>query len=484
MSDPRNRLQSMFEVASRHANFADCLVSMRVRGFRCHSDTVIEAQSPITAFCGLNGTGKSTLLQLAAAAYRRPNGEPGRYYITSFIVAGTLDPAPYAPGATAEFGYWQADRSVRKLSITRFETAKRWSGYKRQPERTVYFAGMGLYLPRIEIWDFAVRNARTLQVLRTEALPDDAKGWVERILGGHYDAMDRNTIKHPRQFPKIVTAVRNGVRYSEANMGCGEGRVQHFIQQLENLPEKSLVLLEEPETSLHQSAQFELGRYLIDVCIRRKHQIFLTTHAESLLASLPSASRIYIDRSTGNIRPINGLSSAQAVSLMANAGTKALHILVEDAVAQAILREIVRRSDPPFLRTVEILPVGDKDAIQRTIHTLADAHLPLAAVRDGDTRANPQQNLFSLPGTRPPEKEILACPRVAQCLRDQYGLNLGDFMATADQNDHHVWFRELAIAVSSDETSVTTECARAYVSTLPENDCDALTEQLKGAIIR
>jgi energy-coupling factor transporter ATP-binding protein EcfA2 len=150
---------------------------------------VIEVQSPITAFCGLNGTGKSTLLHLAAAAYRRPNGEPGRYYITSFIVTGTLDPSPYTPSAVAEFGYWQTDRSVRKLSVTRAETAKRWSGYKRQPERTVYFAGMGLYLPRVEIWDFVLQNARTLQVVKTEALPGDVKVWIERILGGHYDAM-------------------------------------------------------------------------------------------------------------------------------------------------------------------------------------------------------------------------------------------------------------------------------------------------------
>ena len=482
MSDPRNKLQKMFEAANRHSNFGDCLFSLHVRGFRCHSDTAIEVQSPITAFCGLNGTGKSTLLQLAACAYRHRGGGPGRYYVASFIVTGTLDPAPYAADATAEFGYWQPDRSVRKLAITRSASAKRWSGYTRQPERSVYFAGMGLYLPRIEVWDFAVRNAKTLQVLNTEPLSDDAKAWVEKILGGHYEAMDRNTIKHPRQSPKVVTAVRNGVRYSEANMGCGEGRVQHFIQQLESLPEKSLVLLEEPETSLHQSAQFELGRYLIDVCIRRKHQVFLTTHAESLLSSLPSASRIYLDRSTGNIKPINRLSSAQAASLMANAGTKALQVLVEDQVAKSVLREIIRRSDSTFLRTIEIHPSGDKDSIQNIMQKLSATTLPLAAVRDGDTGPSPSQNLFSLPGTKPPEKEIFECPRVGQHLQLQYGLNLVDFMTTVDPADHHAWFGALANSVSVDEATVTAECARAYVSSLSENECDALVGQLKAAI--
>ena len=380
---------------------------MHVRGVRCHTGTLIEVQSPITAFCGLNGTGKSTLLQLAAVAYRGRVGEPnGRYHIASFILAGTLDPEPYATTASIEYGYWQEDRTPRKLTISRSASRKRWAGYRRQPERPVYFAGMGLYLPRIETRDFVVRNATKLQVLGTNALAADARQWVEQILTSHYDAMNRNTIKHPKANRFVVTASRGGQSYSEANMGCGEGRIQHFVQQIENLAEQSLVLLEEPETSLHQSAQFELAKYLIDACIRRKHQVFLTTHSENLLAALPSASRVYIDRSSGPIRLIYGLSSAQAASLMANAGTKALHILVEDEVARAVLREIIRRVDPQFLRTIEIAIGGDRDGIQRTMQALRDAHLPLAAVRDGDTGANPQQSLFSLPGTRRQRKKF------------------------------------------------------------------------------
>ena len=133
---------------------------------------------------------------------------------------------------------------------------------------------MGLYLPQIETRDYAVLNAKTLQILDCKPLAPDAKQWVERILGIHYDGMDRNTIKHPKQALCVVTA-QEGLHIikKEANMGCGEGRVQNVIQRLEDLPQRSLVLFEEPETSLHQSAQFELGRYLIDVCTRTGHQI-------------------------------------------------------------------------------------------------------------------------------------------------------------------------------------------------------------------
>ena len=89
-NDQRNNLQQMFQDSHRFANFGDVIIKMRIKGFRCHSDTTIEVQSPITAFCGLNGTGKSTLLQLAATAYASPSNAT-RKYIKDFIIAGKLD---------------------------------------------------------------------------------------------------------------------------------------------------------------------------------------------------------------------------------------------------------------------------------------------------------------------------------------------------------------------------------------------------------
>src|SRR4051794_40241466 len=94
MSDLRKDIQSKFQPTNRFENFGDVINRIRVQGFRCHVDTVIEVQNPITALCGLNGTGKSTLLQLAAVAYSGPK----RYQIRDFIVSGRLDPSPFTAG--------------------------------------------------------------------------------------------------------------------------------------------------------------------------------------------------------------------------------------------------------------------------------------------------------------------------------------------------------------------------------------------------
>jgi predicted ATPase len=390
MANQREILQRLFEEANRFPNFGEVLTQLVVRGFRCHDSTVVDISSPITAFCGLNGTGKSTLLQLAACAFQNPSGIDSRYYIRDFIVTGTLDPEPFTRSASIDFSYWQADRTLKTTKLSRSASERRWRGYKSQPVRAVYFAGVGLYLPRIEVRDFIVRNAANVTVDATTPLHASAQATATRILNCTYDSMSDNAVRHLGKRGSVVTVVKGGKAYSEANMGCGEGRIQHLIRKLATLPERSLVLLEEPETSLHPSAQHEFGRYLMDVCIERKHQIFLTTHSEYLLTALPSASRIYIDRlPTGSIRVIPGITTAQAVSLMTGGRDKALHVLVEDEIAAITLAEIVRRSDSTFLKTIAIHPSGDTRTIHNVMLALRQTGLPVAAVRDADKEGQP-----------------------------------------------------------------------------------------------
>ena len=148
MSDPRDQLKGKFEPEHRFANFGDVIVRIRVRGFRCHVDTVVDIESAITAFTGLNGTGKSTLIQLAATAYKDPDGRPS-FTIRDFMVRSALDREPYQPGASVQFDYWTEARRARPILLSRNISDNRWNGYRRRPARKVFFAGIGLYLPKV-----------------------------------------------------------------------------------------------------------------------------------------------------------------------------------------------------------------------------------------------------------------------------------------------------------------------------------------------
>jgi len=484
MTDHRNILQSLFQIENRFANYGNLLMTLKVQGFRCHDLTIIDIENPITAFCGLNGTGKSTLLQLAAAAYAKIDSENHRYYIKDFIVSGILDPSPFKTNAVVEYGYWQDDRTIKTVAIKRSESEKRWSGYRAQPSRTVYFAGMGLYLPKIEIRDFVLRNATKISVLSSEPLAPNSKNWACKILGCSYDAMDDNKVKHNERTSDVVTVTRSGNKYSEANMGCGEGRTQHIIRKLQTLPMRSLVLLEEPETSLHPSAQHEFGKYLIDVCIEKKHQVLISTHSEYLLSALPSSSRIYLDRSTVGLRSIKGITTAQAISLMTCGHDKALHILVEDDVAEAVLTEMLRKSDYLFLKTVKIHRTGDTKTIYAVKKALKDTGLPVAAVRDGDKSDSPADNIFKLPGSLPPEKELLQSADVRGFFFQKYDFDTDSFAAAMNGVDHHEWFGHLSERISINENALIQQAAECYVNNLQANVTDTLVNLLKESIRR
>lgn len=111
MSDPRHTLQSKFREQHRYVNFGNILTRMEVHGFRLHQATAVDLLSPVTAFCGHNGTRKTTLLQLAACAFRE--GQRG-HKLSDFFAAGPLDPAPFAEDAqlSCRFGRPKAETAI------------------------------------------------------------------------------------------------------------------------------------------------------------------------------------------------------------------------------------------------------------------------------------------------------------------------------------------------------------------------------------
>ena len=108
MSDPRQKLAGLWGSSSRFKAFGNVLTKIVARGVRCHDDTLIEVRSPITAFSGFNGTGKSTLLQLAAAAYACPACGRGRCALDAVL---GLERDSHSPGVrqlACRFGARQA----------------------------------------------------------------------------------------------------------------------------------------------------------------------------------------------------------------------------------------------------------------------------------------------------------------------------------------------------------------------------------------
>jgi predicted ATPase len=489
VADHRRTLQSSFEPNRRHANYGDVLVRIRIKGIRNHQDTLVDFESPITAFCGINGTGKSTVLQLASAAYQSSSGR--RLYISNFILAGTLDSKPFADNASVEFTYAvppSPGGAIPTRTLTVSRSGSSWSGYDRQPTRPVVYVGTNFYTPHADRDDRfkSLVQDRTFTSRSAVPVTDLTAESVSRILLCKYNAAHVNEMrkKWGRTTIRLISAHREGgPQYSELNMGSGEARLYALVLSLESMPEKSLVLLEEPETSLHPSAQFELGKYLVDVAERRKLQLILTTHSEYLLLAFPQKSRIYLKREGNQIVPLPGIGVRQAVSMMDGLAVPSVYILVEDDVAESIVRELLRMHDGDFLKTARIIVAGDAGRIQQTIDVFRDQKMPICAVRDGDKGAVVTKHLLKLFGSEPPEKEIFKSPSFRTHFHDSLKVDFGIIDMENKQQDHHRWFDPLGKFCVLPRAELLSLAARHYLNGINEAARTALVEQIKASTL-
>ncbi len=486
MPDHRKILQSSFEPNRRHENYGEALTKIRIRGIRSHVDTVIDIESPVTAFCGVNGSGKSTVLQLAAAAYQ--SHADARYYFSTFVLAGTLDQKSFQDDASVEFSYaaQSTGGAVTNRTLTVSRSGSAWSGYDRQPKRSVKYVGTAFYTPhsdRNPYFKSLVQDATFTSRLQTP-FSELAAQWVSQILLCKYDVAQVNLMrkKFARSYTRIFSATREGgVGYSESNMGTGEARLYALVWMIENTPERSLLLIEEPEASLHPSAQYELGRYLADVAQRRRLQFLMTTHSEYLMLAIPEKSRIYLKRESNNIVPLPGVGVRQAISLMDNVAIPSLYILVEDDVAESIIVELLRLFDTDFLKTTRRVVAGDVYRIQQTMAVFKEQNMPICAVRDADKGHNLQLKIFKLFGTEPPEKEIFKSNAFRIYFRDEYKVDWSSVDVRNRDCDHHRWFEPLEQWCSLTRSELLAVAARHYLKDVSDTDKTTLVQQIRAS---
>jgi hypothetical protein len=483
MPDPRPELHNKYLPQNRYANFGPALKSVRIRGFRGIDDLTVEFQYPITAISGLNGAGKSTVGQLCLGGYRKPATVTGikRFYVRDFFPASAADPDPFGPDSSVVFEYNTTDAN-NSQTLTVARANKEWSGYKRQPERSCYYIGFTIYIPKVEQRDLSVYRGSQVALGAQRPIADDVRERVGRILGQHYDAMHFQGITHGQRHGELGIAQRFGAQYSENNMGFGEGRTLYLVDLLENSPEQSLFVIEEPETSLHENAQFELGRYLLDVCNRRHHQIVMTTHSSTLLNALPADARLMLLRDSAGVEAFPQMSAARARSILSGGHHRALCILVEDEFAKLLLIEMIRRTDSQLLRCIEIHGVGDKKAVRSGAMFMRRINRPYAAVRDPDVGPDHPNGIFSFPGTQPPEREVYLNADVQALIQAEFGVNTQHTFTQQAVTNHHDFTKVLAEATDTHQDYLATVAICRYLESIGEASYAALVEGVRARV--
>ena len=480
MSDIRKALAAKFRPATRFANFGPLIVSADIDGFR-GVKAKLTIDYPITALTGFNGSGKSTVGQLMLCGYKKLSTATlgKRFYVKDFFPLSAADPEPFIKEASLTFRY-QTDKADQPQELTVSRSQKEWSGYKRQPERNAEYVGFTVYIPKVERRDLSIYNAANLQLTARNEVEDAAQR-VSRILGTNYEEIYFQGVSAKSRESELGIAKRLGATYSENNMGFGEGRLVYTVRLLETCPEQSLIVLEEPETSLHESAQYEFVKYLMDVVNRRHHQIVFSTHSSVMMDALPPEGRKLLMRDGDGVKVFDSVSSSRIKTALSAGENGHFVLCVEDKFAQSLLREILRRFDQNLMESVEVLPFGDNKAVVSALKAIVHSGQRAIAVLDGDMSPNEKEGVYCLPGTLPPEKEVFHSPAAGKMLTSNYAFDFAAFQTAYPDYDHHDYAEYVAGKKSCSREVLESDCIRAFLDEVGAAWYEGLCKKIKAA---
>lgn len=357
-------------------------------------NSVIDFDFPLTIFIGQNGCGKSSCLH---AIYGAPENHTPYY----FWFDTKVDPIQYYDDTKKRHSFWykyvdenNEVKEVIKARIRRnndpnyWETSRplKWAGMKTRErndrdapikknvvyldfrselsafDKFFYFSNIS-HLEYRNKQEYIRQKSKNLNRLfqEEEAIiytkdklalnhtlvkhSKDIIQYIAYILDKNY--IEIKSILHKLFFVEgysVLFKTNYGSQYSEAFAGSGEMAIFRLVTEVISAPEYSLILLDEPEVSLHPGAQKRLRDFLLDQIIKKKHQIILTTHSPIIASGMPEESIKVFFKNPRNERFLikQNITPEEAFYYIEFPISNRKNIIVEDILAKSILEIILK----------------------------------------------------------------------------------------------------------------------------------------------
>jgi hypothetical protein len=300
------------------------LRSVTIRNFKPHSELALTFDAPITVIIGPNNVGKSAVLQaLAVPTYGIGSDLPfavgDRTHVpraradeakVEMTFDGFSDPLAYRvsrsdltdnppipkPGGGATFRWANSGRLSRGMDDGLYflsspnspprseERFRPWDDRFRYVSATRGVPNSFNYHPLDdEVGPHGENTGNILQNLLSEKDPrfDMIEDWVKR-LGIRVDGLASTTVAQGIGAPAFEV---DSIRAQPMFVGSGTVSVLPVVVQGVLCGESDVLLLEEPESSLHRGALNGLWLFLKE-CSDRGVQVVITSHSSDFLVSL------------------------------------------------------------------------------------------------------------------------------------------------------------------------------------------------------
>ncbi len=270
----------------------------------------------------------------------------------------------------------------------------------------------------IDAGDLSVTLRNKKIALINRELNETELGWIKYILGRDY--------KYARYIRHNLFKGNNGLSvqfktnfgtYSEAFAGSGEVSIVSLVVQVLAAKKGDLILLDEPEVSLHPGAQERLVQFLLIMSIEKKVQTVYSTHSPDMVAFLPeNAIKVFMQDQNGAFTVIPNSHPYAAFGYLGVQVPEKIYVIVEDELAKYVVDQALLKLDEQEQKIFNVLySAGGSDAILRhRVPVAMDNGSNILFLMDGDKR---QEDLID-PTTIPASDDC----NLLQIIKDTVGV--------------------------------------------------------------
>lgn len=405
-------------------------------------DLKLEINFPVTVIVGPNGGGKSSILQAAW-------GMPLRSSTSRFWFSTPVDPIDFDAlnqnrywyshyvkdidqivqcrkmCGNKRHGYWEPTRPAQKEGMSEMpkptptnsafmsKSGDRWN----QVDRTPYYINSKAESSAFERYFYSVghatleskqdnfvkysrqlklaidQNLQKLSYYGVERLkgnfeiPDSQLKIINRILGKKYkSARYINHALYDRNFSPSVIFETEQRSYSECFAGSGELAIVNYVLSLEKLSKYDLLLLDEPETSLHPGAQLKLLEHILSIVKEKMIQVIISTHSPTFVEALPKEALIVLEEAPEGVIARVSPSKSSAFYRLGHFDNDKVTIITEDKLLEALACRATEFMPPEQRKKLAIFgsEVGASEMLSNQVRAYAQTDDKIVMLLDGD----------------------------------------------------------------------------------------------------
>lgn len=442
MSNIRNLIEAI-EKKFKKKEFDKFIHEMNFPKFKNFAPGLkIKINYPVTVIVGPNGGGKSSILQAAW-------GMPLRSSTSRFWFSTPVDPIDFDAlnqhrywyshylknidqvvqcrkmCGNKRHGYWEPTRPAQKEGMNEMpkptpansafmsKSGDRWNQVDRTPyyinskaessafERYFYslghatleakqdnFVKYSRQLKRAIDQDLQKLSYYGVERLKENfEIPNSQLITINRILGKKYkSARYINHALYDRNFSPSVIFETEQRSYSECFAGSGELAIVNYVLSLDKLSKYDLLLLDEPETSLHPGAQLKLLEHILSIVKEKMIQVIISTHSPTFVEALPTDALIVLEDAPEGVIARVSPSKSSAFYRLGHVDNDKITIITEDKLLEALTYRAAEYMPPEQKKKLAIFSseVGASEMLSNQVRAYAQTSGKIVMLLDGD----------------------------------------------------------------------------------------------------